>query len=206
MYEKCVDWCTEEEAHRRAMEEAGVVFDAQDSQRGYRSGNPLEIIRTENIIGCDIEIYSKDGEVWLTREQIGEALGYTDPRIAIAKIHAKHQERLDRWCSVTKLVTEAGIRETVVYNRRGVYEICRWSRQPKADKFYDKVYDILEEIVKNGFYSRIPDAELLNILCDRMENNRQEFLEGMKNSKIRGICLGRRKDYHNPLIASLPGR
>jgi len=32
----------------------------------------------------------------------------------------------------------------VLYSAKGVYEICRWSRQPKADAFYDHVYDILE--------------------------------------------------------------
>lgn len=32
----------------------------------------------------------------------------------------------------------------VLYSAKGVYEICRWSRQPKADEFYDHVYEILE--------------------------------------------------------------
>lgn len=34
--------------------------------------------------------------------------------------------------------------KTLVYSAKGIYELCRWSKQPKANDFYDFVYDILE--------------------------------------------------------------
>lgn len=34
--------------------------------------------------------------------------------------------------------------DTTLYTAKGIYEICRWSRQPKADAFFDFVYDVLE--------------------------------------------------------------
>lgn len=34
--------------------------------------------------------------------------------------------------------------ETVYYTQRGLMEICRWSRQPKADLFMDWAWDIIE--------------------------------------------------------------
>lgn len=88
------------------------------------------------------------GEFFMTRQQIGQALEYDTPRKAIENIHKKHKERLDKFSTVLTLRTVEGTRkvsrEMFLYSAKGVYEICRWSRQPKADEFYDHVYDILE--------------------------------------------------------------
>ena len=70
----------------------------------------------------------------MTRKQIGEALEYSDPKIALSKIHTAHKDRLDKLSKVTDLVTlDNKTRQVVLYNERGVMEICRWSRQPKAN-------------------------------------------------------------------------
>lgn len=95
-------------------------------------------------IACDY-YGDNDGEFFMTRQQIGEALGYDNPMIAIAKIHDRHKDRIDKFSVLTKLTGTDGKKyETYLYSAKGVYEICRWSRQPKADAFYDHVYDILE--------------------------------------------------------------
>lgn len=82
-------------------------------------------------------------DILLTREQIGSALGYSNPSLAIRKIHLKHKDRLDELCIKTKLgCTQTGTnlskseeQERVYYSERGIMEICRWSRQPKANQF-----------------------------------------------------------------------
>lgn len=85
------------------------------------------------------------GDFFMTRQQIGEALEYDNPKDAIKDIHRRHKERLDKFSVVCKLRSTDGKKYDVfLYSARGVYEICRWSRQPKADEFYDHVYDILE--------------------------------------------------------------
>lgn len=85
------------------------------------------------------------GEFFMTRKQIGEALEYDNPKDAIKDIHRRHKERLDKFSVERKLTSTDGKRYlTNLYSAKGVYEICRWSRQPKADEFYDHVYDILE--------------------------------------------------------------
>lgn len=119
---------------------------------------------------CDFYDDNAD-EVWLTREQIGSALGYTNPSESIRLIHNRHKERLDKFCVRTKIqaaeigdsheayqndtVREDGLNtsrsqnkhlqsEVVLYSQRGVMEICRWSDMPKADQFMDWVWDIVE--------------------------------------------------------------
>lgn len=119
---------------------------------------------------CDFYDDNAD-EVWLTREQIGSALGYANPSESIRLIHNKHKERLDKFCVRSKIQTaeigdsheayqnntvrEDGLNtsrpqnknlqsEVVLYSQRGVMEICRWSDMPKADQFMDWVWDIVE--------------------------------------------------------------
>lgn len=93
---------------------------------------------------CDYYGNSK-GEFFMTRQQIGQALEYDNPQKAIDNIHAKHKDRLDKFSVTLKVrATDGKLYETSLYSAKGVYEICRWSRQPKADDFYDHVYDILE--------------------------------------------------------------
>ena len=85
------------------------------------------------------------GNFYMTRDQIGQALEYPHPRQSIDAIHRRHKKRLDRFSVVVKMTTTDGKKyDTVLYQSRGVYEVCRHSTQPKADAFYDCVYEILE--------------------------------------------------------------
>lgn len=65
----------------------------------------LQLVKTEkfNDIACDF--YSAEDDIWMTRKQIGEALEYSDPKIALSKIHTAHKDRLDKLSKVTDLVT-----------------------------------------------------------------------------------------------------
>ena len=122
--------------------------------------NNLALVKSENFGNVKCDFYSDNKEVWMTREQIGKALGYADPRDAIAKIHSRNADRLDKFSGVVKLSTPGGgTQETYVYSAKGVYEICRWSRQPKANAFYDFVYDILESLRKGETILAQPQTE-----------------------------------------------
>lgn len=102
----------------------------------------LKSVKFENV---DCDFYLDRDEIWMTREQIGTALEYENPREAIKLIHKRHKARLDAYSRGVQIETPRGGKQvTVVYSPRGVYEICRWSKQPKADQFYDFVYEILE--------------------------------------------------------------
>lgn len=106
------------------------------------------------------------GDIWMTREQIGMALEYANPGVAIGNIHTRHPERLDQyairiprdeWLLLSlsnetydvpiekgvefnlnaTLSNTGGEKETYLYSNKGIMEICRWSKQPKADQFID---------------------------------------------------------------------
>lgn len=114
----------------------------------------LKLITTEHFGDIPCNFYRNvNDDILLTREQIGQALGYADPIKAIQKIHTKHKDRLDKLSIRIKTETfdvpQSGVgrnllTERVYYTERGVMEICRWSRQEAANRFMDWVWDIVE--------------------------------------------------------------
>lgn len=111
---------------------------------------------------CDF--YKGDNnEFYMTRDQIGTALEYSNSRVAITQIHNRNADRLNPLSTSTKLVTVEGgrtvQREMIVYTLRGVMEICRFSRQPKADKFMDFVWDVMESLYSGRNVLATPDQQ-----------------------------------------------
>lgn len=117
--------------------------------------NNLKLMKTENFeneISCDFWV-DINGEYFITREQIGTALGYSKPEIAISKIHNRHKNRLDKYSTLTNLGRVEGgryvERERVLYSRKGIMEICRWSDKPLADKFMDWCWEVIDNLISN---------------------------------------------------------
>lgn len=119
---------------------------------------------------CDF--YQQDYEIYLGRDQIGSALGYSDPQVAIGKIHDRNAERLDKFSTFTELVKVEGTRKIkrniIAYNLRGVMEICRFSRQPKADEFMDFVWDVMETLFRGeAVLTPTNNNQLSNIIVEQ---------------------------------------
>jgi prophage antirepressor-like protein len=102
-----------------------------------------------------------ENEFYMTRRQIGEALGYVKADGAIQQIHDRNKDRLD---PLSTTLTLGGVegnrwvnRNTRVYTLRGVMEICRFSRQPNADKFMDFVWDVMESLYHGRSVLATPD-------------------------------------------------
>lgn len=118
--------------------------------------NNLKLVETDvfnEIATCDFW-GNANNEYLVTREQIGRALGYSNPANAIKNIHLKHKERLDKFSTQLTLGNVEGDRyverERILYNRKGIMEICRWSRQPLADKFMDWCWEIMDRLISNS--------------------------------------------------------
>jgi len=123
--------------------------------------NELTLITTERFGELDCNFYESGKEYVVTREQISAALGYANAD-GIARIHNRHKERFVKFSTVVNLTTVEGnrnvARNTIVYTRRGIMEICRWSRQPKADAFMDFCWDVMERLMKGE--ATQPDARI----------------------------------------------
>ena len=154
------------------------------------TNNPMTVITSKSFGALNVDVYQNDKhQYYMTREQIGAALEYNNPNKAIQNIHVKNTDRLDSLSTFLKLrKVEGGItkeREYIVYSLRGVMEICRLSRQPKADAFMDFCWDIMESLMRGDTVLATPkmDAALskefidvrLHALFDSMKNLQSEL-------------------------------
>ena len=152
---------------------------------------------------CDF--YKNDAdEFYMTREQIGQALEYAKPTDAICLIHKRYADRLDPLSSTFKMkvevvngdVTYVQPRDVFVYTLRGVMEICRFSRQPKADKFMDFVWNVMESLYNGNSVLAAPDQQtavsndtfklMFDTLVKSQETTNtlvQSFIEDQKDSR-----------------------
>lgn len=105
----------------------------------------LQLVRTEKFNDLKCKFYSVEDDIWMTRKQIVEALEYPDPRKAIQKIHDRNKDRFIGKSTVVKMGTVDGKnRDVVLYNELGIFEICRYSKQPKANAFMDWAWSIIK--------------------------------------------------------------
>ena len=146
----------------------------------------LKLITTETFGDLSCNFYrNMNDDILLTREQIGQALEYSDPDVALSKIHKKHKDRLDELSVVTKLESTDGKEyNTTLYSERGIMEICRWSRQPKANIFMDWVWDIIEKYRHNELQPNLqPLIDSLSILTQTITTMQQD-INTLKESQI----------------------
>lgn len=134
----------------------------------------LSIVTKEMFGQNEMNIYqNENNDIFMTREQIGNALEYTEPIIAISKLHSRNRNRLDKFSVVTNLVsTDGKPYETTIYNEKGIYEIARKSGQSKADEFYDWVYDLLSKLRKGKLQVDKPNNTKL-LLKTALEHEEQ---------------------------------
>ena len=122
----------------------------------------LKLITTETFGDLSCNFYrNMNDDILLTREQIGQALEYSDPMNAIYKIHKRHQDRLD---NLSICLSDGLGHEIYYYNERGIMEICRWSNSKKANLFMDWVWDIIEKYRHNELQSQPNLQSLIDTL------------------------------------------
>ena len=171
--------------------------------------NELRLVTSEKFGEVPCAFYRQDGvdEVLLTREQIGTALEYSDPRNSIMKIHSRHKERLDKYSVVIPIEgvdslsppsrrTDGGEQEAVLYTRNGVMEICRWSKQPKADAFMDFVWDIADKLIK-GEAKVVPAQQPATPAMEEWASRVERISDGLDDISRRLSTVERSTSFSN---------
>lgn len=160
-----IKWATKR--NRIKLEQSSLRIMMED-----KNLSTLQLATTSKFNGVICEFYCKDGEytdLWLTRKQIGSALEYGNPDDALYRIHERHKDRLDRFSVIDKVSsTDGKSYDVIMYNRRGVMEICRWSRQPKANEFMDWVWNLVEAY-QDGKLKSVQTTKSSSIPLDREE-------------------------------------
>ena len=84
----------------------------------------LELTKEGDFLGTKCDFYKdEDNNVYMTRQQIGEALEYKNPDDAIYRIHDRNKGRLDNFSVVLKVTANDGKKyDTRLYNEKGIIE------------------------------------------------------------------------------------
>src|SRR5699024_4036643 len=93
--------------------------------------------------------------------------------------------------------------DTVIYNEQGIYELIRRSRQPKADNFYDWVYDLLSKIRKGEYQVIQPQTEYDKIQIQKM--NAESRLMNARTRQAKLILDMQKNKTLSPVAVELLG-
>lgn len=100
-----------------------------------------------------------EGEPWLVGKDVAEALGYTNPRKALAD----HVDEDDK--GVTKCYTPGGEQEMTIINESGLYSLVLSSKLPGAKRFRRWVTsEVLPTLRRQGTYTMQPPKSAMELL------------------------------------------
>lgn len=100
-----------------------------------------------NFHGISLQPVSGLGGIWLTANQIGDALQYADDK-AVQRIYSRNADEFsEQMTGVVNLTTPGGNQQTRVFSLRGAHLIAMFARTSVAKEFRRWLLDILDREV-----------------------------------------------------------
>jgi len=130
--------------------------------------NDLVLFRKENFNGVECDLWKDENDdIFMTSEQLGMVLGYSNPRKGINTLVTRNPYlRKIEFSSGITMKSEAGDRETRVFNEDGIYEVALLAGTEKAKEFRSWVRRILKGLRKGE----------LELLRKQIEEDRPKVL------------------------------
>ena len=112
--------------------------------------NELQLIKSAKFGEVQADIYQRNNEPYMTSEQLGECLGYSNGRKGIDNILDRNDYLKEDQFSVTlKLrATDGKIYNTRVFTEDGIYEVTMLAKTDKAREFRTWIRGILKSLRK----------------------------------------------------------
>jgi prophage antirepressor-like protein len=162
-----------------------------------------EIKIFENTEFGEIRVIEHEGEPWFVGKDVASALGYKNPRQAIAT-NVDDEDR-----GVHLIDTPSGVQEMTIINESGLYSLILSSKLQGAKKFKHWVTsEVLPTIRKTGSYSaqqpteyqktmlsvqdktaRIQAATLLNQIASEYDGPHRQILQAYATKELSGKFL-----------------
>lgn len=173
--------------------------------------NNLELIKSFNFNEVKCDIYSKDNEVFMTINQLAEALGYKD-RKGIEKILERNEYLKSKEFSTSdKMSVLEGNRyvnrEARVFTEDGIYEITMLSRTEIGKKFRKVVRGIIKSLrkgnnvlIKTSEYQKLTAEAKLNNSRARMASVLMKIANNTQIPEYKQVCCS----YASAVIAGKP--
>jgi len=110
--------------------------------------NELTLIKKDYFEGVECDFYTNEaGDVFMTSDQLGRALGYAAPRESINKLVQRNESlATEEFSSEVMLTSEAGLRNTRVFTEDGILETTMLAKTELALKFRKWVREVVKGI------------------------------------------------------------
>jgi prophage antirepressor-like protein len=86
----------------------------------------IEVLSKKNFEGFAIQIFQAEeskNTLWLSGEEVGEALHLEDPKMAVHQIYQRHKDELEEFSMLWTIETSGGPQEVRIFSEEGVYMI-----------------------------------------------------------------------------------
>ena len=131
----------------------------------------LSIVKSEQFGNVQCDFWrNENGEVFMTTEQLGSALGYSQPKAAISKLIERNEYLADtEFSGVTKLTTpQGGTQETRIFTEDGIYEVTMLSKTKVAREFRAWVRKVLKSLRRGETVLTKPQTEADKLKIQKM--------------------------------------
>lgn len=156
----------------------------------------LQLIKSSKFGEIECDIYSNEKEMFMTSTQLGECLGYSNPRIAISNIVERNDYLKNKeFSGVIILSTPSGKQETRVFTEDGIYEVTMLAKTEKAKEFRAFIRKLLKslrkgetKIVKMTEYQKQVAETKLNNSRARMASILMKIAEQTSIKEYKDVC------------------
>jgi len=150
----------------------------------------LQLIKSSKFGEIECDIYSNEKEMFMTSTQLGECLGYSEPRKSISNLVNRFEYLKDKeFSGVTKMMTpygegygqNGGTQETRVFTEDGIYEVTMLAKTEKAKEFRAFIRKLLKSLRKGEVKIVKPSNEQMELLQIKKQNADAR----LRNAKVR---------------------
>lgn len=112
--------------------------------------NELQVVERAQFHSIPCDFWSNENEeVFMTSEQLGQALGYLNPRNSISNLVRRHEHlKAEEFSTVINLVTDRGKKLTRVFTEDGIYEVTILANTERALEFRSWIRQIVKGLRK----------------------------------------------------------
>ena len=166
----------------------------------------LQLIKSEQFGTAQADIYSNGKEMFMTANQLGECLEYSEPTIAINKLVSRNEYLKNvEFSTLTSLVSLDGKqREVRVFTEDGIYEITMLSKTPKAKQFRAWVRKILKSL-RSGQATLIDTKRLEAIKVNAQQDRAKAMLLNAQNRALKTLMSALPNDKLSPIAVEVFG-